>query len=252
MRFIIIEDEKLTAQDLESSINEVRPDYQLVKILPSVRAAINYLKGKSSIDLIFSDIQLTDGLSFEIFKKVDVDVPVIFCTAYNEYALNAFQVNGIAYILKPFTIESIEMGINKFERLTQQKDNKLAALLQYMENSIKPKANPSVLVHQGDKIIPVTLDDVAVVSLKNGIVKLHTFDKNEFIATETLEELANLNSPKFFRANRQFLVHHKAILNATRYFNRRLSLHLDIPFDEKIIISKEKSPLFLEWLAHKK
>jgi len=249
MRFLIIEDEKLTAKDLELSIKEIRPNFNLIKILPSVKSTITFLKTKPLIDLIFSDIQLTDGLSFEIFKKVEIEAPVIFCTAYDEYALNAFDVNGIAYILKPFTTETIETAIQKFEKLTQQKDNKLTALLQYIEQSIKPTTSPTVLVHQGEKIIPVSLDDIAVISLKNGIVRLHTFDKKVFIASESLEELDNLNNPNFFRANRQYLVHQKSIKNAARYFNRRLVLHLYISFDEKIIISREKKPAFLEWLV---
>ena len=209
------------------------------------------------IDLIYSQkekVQLVVENSSLRYNNLENEYRILKAQINPHFlfnALNAFQVNGIGYILKPFTIEAIELGIKKFETLTQQKDNQLAALLQYMEHSIKPKVNASILVHQGDKIIPVNLDNEAVVSLKNGIVKLHTFDKNEFVASETLEELVTLNSPKFFRANRQFLVHQKAIRNATRYFNRRLSLHLYIPFDEKIIISKEKAPVFLEWLAHR-
>lgn len=246
----LIEDEKLTAKDLESSVKEIRPEYNLIKTLPSVKSAIAFLKTKPLVDLILSDIQLTDGLSFEVFKKVQVEAPVIFCTAYDEYALNAFKVNGIAYILKPFTTEAIELSIEKFETLTQIKDNKLTALLKFMEQSIQTKPNPSMLVHQGEKIIPVNLDDVAIVSLKNGVVRLHTFDKMIYVVSESLEELEKLNIPDFFRANRQYLIHHKAIKNATRYFNRRLSLHLHFSFEEKIIISREKAPSFLEWLAN--
>ncbi len=249
MRILIIEDEKLTANDLAFSIKEVRPNFTVIKILTSVKSAINYLKKKPAIDLIFSDIQLTDGLSFEIFKAIEIEAPIIFCTAYDEYALNAFDVNGIAYLLKPFTTEAIKIAIEKFENLTQQKDNKLTKLLQYMEQSNNPKASPTILVYQGEKIIPVPFNDIALIYLENGIVKLHTFDNQVFVVSETLEELAKINHSDFFRANRQYLVHQKAIKNAAKYFNRRLVLHLDIPFDEKIIISKEKAPAFLDWLA---
>ncbi len=249
MRILIIEDEKLTANDLVFSIQEVRPNFTVIKILASVKSAITFLKTEPAIDLIFSDIQLTDGLSFEIFKAIEIDAPIIFCTAYDEYALNAFDVNGIAYLLKPFTTEAIKIAIEKFEKLTQQKDNKLTQLLQYMEQSNKPKASPSLLVYQGEKIIPVPFNDIALMYLKNGIVKLHTFDNQIFIASETLEELEKINDTNFFRVNRQYLVHQKAIKNAAKYFNRRLVLHLHIRFDEKIIISKEKAPVFLDWLA---
>ncbi len=249
MNYVIIEDEKLTAKDLEFSIKELRPNYTLLKKLPSVKSAVAYLRKKPPIDLVFSDIQLTDGLSFEVFKKVHISTPVIFCTAYDEYALNAFEANGIAYILKPFTKKNIETAINKFENLTQNKKNKLIELLKYFDQSNIAKTNNSVLIHQGEKIIPVNLNDVAVVSLKKGIVRLHTFKNEEFIASETLEEFEKLEYPNFFRANRQYLVQKKAIKNAVRYFNRRLVLHLNLSLNEKIIISKEKAPLFLKWLA---
>jgi len=249
MRVLIIEDEKLTANDLIFSIQEVRPSFTVTKILTSVKSAIKFLKTKPAIDVIFSDIQLTDGLSFEIFKAIEINVPIIFCTAYDAYALNAFNVNGIAYLLKPFTTEAIKIAIEKFENLTQQKDHKLTKLLQYMEQTKNPKVSPSILVYQGEKIIPVPFDDIALMYLKNGIVKLLTFDNKNYTVTQTLEELHKSNSSDFFRANRQVLVHHKAIKNAANYFNRRLVLHLQIPFEEKIIISKEKAPSFLEWLA---
>ncbi len=249
MRILIIEDEQLTANDFAFSIEELRPNITVINILTSVKSAITFLKTKPTIDLIFSDIQLTDGLSFEIFEAVEIDAPIIFCTAYDEYALNAFDVNGIAYLLKPFTTDAIKMAIEKFENLTQQKDNKLAKLLQYMEQSNKPKVSSTILVYQGEKIIPVSFNNIALVYLKNGLVKLRTFDNQIFIVSETLEELNKMKNSNFFRVNRQYLVHQKAIKNAAKYFNRKLILHLHIPFEEKIIISKEKAPAFLDWLA---
>lgn len=249
MRILIIEDEKITADDLVYCLKEVRPDFTLVKVLSSVKSAIAFLKIKPSIDLIFSDIQLTDGLSFEIFKAVEIEAPVIFCTAYDEYALNAFDANGIAYLLKPFTAETIEKAIEKFEKLTHRKDNKVARLLQFMEQSNTQKASLTILIYQGEKIIPVNFDDIALMYLQNGIVTIRTFSHQVFIASQSLEELEKIQHLDFFRANRQFLVHRKAIKNAAKYFSRRLVLHLNFPFDEKIIISKEKANDFLSWLA---
>ena len=248
MRILIIEDEKITAEDLAHSIKEVRVKFEVVKTVSSVKSGISFLKTQPLIDLIFSDIQLTDGLSFEIFEEVDVQVPVIFCTAYDEYALHAFEANGIAYLLKPFTTEAIEKAIQKFEKLTHQKDDKLTRLIQFMEHNVQ-KTSPSILIHQGEKIIPVNFDNVALLYLKNGVVKVQTFDKQIYTATENLEELNNIQFPDFFRANRQCLVHKKAIQSAAKYFNRRLVLHLNFPFEEKIIISKEKASAFLNWLT---
>jgi len=248
MKVLIIEDEKITADDLADSIMVVRPQYQILKSTSSIKGTLKFLKTQPDIDLIFSDIQLSDGLSFEIFKKVKVLVPVIFCTAYDEYALNAFETNGIAYLLKPFTKETIEKAIEKFENLSQQKDDKLVRLFEHLEQSKVQTSSPSVLIYQGEKIIPVKLDDVAVMQLENGIVKLHTFDHRKYAASETLEELNSFQHPDFFRVNRQHLVHRKAIKNASKYFNRKLVLNLKFPFQGEIIISKEKATPFLDWL----
>ena len=228
MRILIIEDEKITANDLEFCIQEVRPNFSVVNKLTSVKSAVSFLKTNPSIDLIFSDIQLTDGLSFEIFKKIKIDIPVIFCTAFDEYALNAFDANGIAYLLKPFSTETIEAAIVKFEKLTQQKDDKLSKLLQYMEQSNQQNTSPAILVYQGEKIIPIKFKDIALIHLKNGLVQLHTFDKQIYFASETLDELDNIKPLGFFRANRQCIVNKKAIKNAAKYLNRRLVLHFNL------------------------
>lgn len=249
MRILIIEDEKITADDLVHSIKQVRPDFKIIEALVSVKSTIAFLEKEPDIDLIFSDIQLTDGLSFDIFKKVKLNVPVIFCTAYDEYALNAFEANGIAYLLKPFTTESIQKAIEKFENFTHLKDDKLSRLIQFMEQSNVQNASPSLLIYQGEKIIPVNFDDIAVMYLQNGMVKLHTFDHQKYTASETLEELNKIEYPNFFRANRQFIINRNAIKSAAKYFNRKLVLHLKIPFAEKIIISKEKATSFLDWLS---
>jgi len=248
MRILIIEDEQLTADDLVHCIKSVRPHFEVLAIKTSVKSAISYLKTAPSLDLIFSDIQLTDGLSFEIFKTIPIDTPVIFCTAYDEYALNAFDANGIAYVLKPFTSDTIETAIGKFEKLTDSKDAKLTQLIQFMEQSQLRTSISSILVHEGEKIIPISFDNIALFYLKNSVVQLYTFNHQSFIVSESLEELELGQSNQFFRANRQCLINRKAVKNAARYFNRRLVLHLNIVFDDQIIVSREKASDFLEWL----
>lgn len=249
MKILIIEDEKITADDLARSLKAVRPQYEIVKSTTSIKNTIEFLQTEPILDLIFSDIQLSDGLSFDVFKKVEVTVPVIFCTAYDQYALKAFDANGIAYVLKPFSTESIEKALVKFESLTQQNHNKLSQLLQLMEQSRLQSANAALLIYQGEKIIPVNFEDIAVIYLQDGLVRLHTFDHQTYTASETLEELTRIQNPDFFRVNRQHLVHRKAIKNAAKYFNRRLVLQLTFPFKEKLIISKEKASSFLDWLS---
>jgi len=242
MKVLIIEDEPITADDLVSCIKEVRPNFSIVKQLKSVKEAIAFLQTKPAIDLVFSDVQLMDGLSFDIFKK-------IFCTAYDEYALNAFDANGIAYLLKPFSASTIETAIVKYEKLTQPRQDKLSKLLQFMEQLNQPEGDASILVYQGEKIIPINIADIALFYHRTGKVELYTFNKQHFTAIESLDYFNKLNLPYLFRANRQCLVNRKAIKNAEKYFNRKLVLNLSIPFKEQIIISKEKARLFLDWLV---
>ena len=250
MRILIIEDEKITSDSLIDSINEIRPDYTVVKVLPSVEEAKNYFKTYMNIDLIFSDIQLGDGLSFEIFKQVNTNIPVIFCTAYDEYALEAFNANGIAYILKPFSVQTVQSAINKFENLTYKNNNQISQLLKYLSNPPTQSSVKSILVYQKDRIIPVNTNDIAVMHLTNGIVKLYTFDNRTLLATQSLEDFEKLNIPHFFRANRQFLIHRKAVKEAVQHFNRKLLVSVTIKFSEEILISKEKIPAFFSWLSN--
>ena len=250
MRILIIEDEKITAENLSDSIKEARPDYIIQAMLGSVEEAKIYFKKEVNIDLIFSDIQLVDGLSFEIFKEIKINAPVIFCTAYDEYALEAFNANGIAYILKPFTVQTVQSAIDKFEHLTSKNNNQIVQLLNYLNNHPTQSSVKSILVYQKDKIIPVNINDIAIIYLTNGIVKLCTFDNRTLLATESLEDFEKLHIPHFFRANRQFLIHRKAVKEASLYFNRKLIVTVTIKFSEEILISKEKTPAFFSWLSN--
>lgn len=250
MNIIIIEDERFTAEDLAETITMVEPSAKIVAILYSVKEAINYLSTKNIPDLIFSDIQLGDGLSFEIFKSVNITAPVIFCTAYDEYALNAFKTNGIEYILKPFTSQTIENALKKYNILRQSfsaRVNQYDNLLEILLNREEPKS-ASILVHHKDKIIPVKFSDVALFYIENGIVNIFTTDKKTYSANKTMEELEQTAGKKFFRINRQCLLNRKVVINASYYFSRKLSINITIPFKETLTVSKEKMPQFLKWL----
>jgi len=252
MNIVIIEDEDLTAEDLADTLLEVEPEAKIQATLPSVKAAIAYFKQNPAPDLIFSDIQLGDGLSFEVFNAVDISKPVVFCTAYNEYALDAFRANGIDYILKPFSQDTIRKTLLKYKQLLTSfapPKPDYQALLQMLDNRLSQKPS-SVLVFQRDKIIPLPIDQIAVCYSQNLITHVLTFDQKKFTLNQNLEEMEAICGPQFFRANRQFLVHHKAIKEASQYFGRKLSVALNIPFTEEIIVSKAKSPLFLQWLSH--
>ena len=249
MKIVVIEDEKITADDLIENLLAVKPNYTIVKILKSISEALVFFQQQPEVDLIFSDIQLGDGLSFDIFKKVKINVPIIFCTAYNEYALEAFKANGIDYILKPFNIAEIKKAIEKFELLTNKNEVSINKLLEYLSIKQPTANNVSILVYQKDVIIPINNYDIAILQLNNGIVKLVTFNGTIYFTTQSLEEIEKLNLTFYFRANRQFVLHRKIVKDVVQHFNRKLLVRLAMPFDEEIFISKEKTPAFLAWLT---
>jgi len=251
MKIVIIEDEKLTADDLAETILKVVPDAKIISVLHSVSTAISWFLKNEDPDLIFSDIQLGDGLSFEIFKKISTTVPVIFCTAYDEYALKAFDANGIDYILKPFDQSTIEAAFNKYNNLKNkfsENSPTLDNIIRLFENK-KKHSQSSILVYHKDKIVPIRLEDIALFYIENEITHLITFDQKSYTINKTIEETEKISSVDFFRVNRQFLVNRNTIKEASQYFARKLSLTLTIPFKETITVSKLKVPEFLSWLS---
>lgn len=253
MKIAIIEDEKLTAEDLAETILKVEPKAQIIASLSSVKEAILYFSKNEKPDLIFSDIQLGDGLSFEIFKAVSVLTPVIFCTAYDEYALNAFKANGIDYILKPFTKKIIANALHKYKELRNnfsRTASNYETILELFGNR-NDRQDASVLVYIKDKIIPIKTNDIALFYIENEIAHFITFNQNTYTVNKTLEELETITGGNFYRANRRYLINRKAIKDASQYFHRKLVINLSIPFTSKepITVSKVKVTDFLTWLT---
>jgi two-component system response regulator LytT len=252
MNVVIIEDEQIVADDLELNIAQLLEEPVSIVQLHSVREATSYFKGNPSTDLIFSDIQLGDGLSFEIFIAAPISAPVVFCTAYNEYALDAFKANGIDYILKPFTTQTLHHAIQRYGQLRKvfsgDQTSQYNTLMQLLSGR-ETQRSSSILVYHQDKIIPIMLDDIAMFYLDNEVTRLFTFSGKTFYPNKNLDELEKLSGSSFFRANRQFLVCRKAIVDVSSFFSRKLSLNLKVPFSEKVIVSKGKAAQFLSWLA---
>jgi two-component system, LytTR family, response regulator LytT len=249
MKIVIIEDEAITAKDLCRTISIVRPSAQIVTVLSSIEEADIFLSEASSFDLIFSDIQLTDGLSFAIFKKFSIQAPIIFCTAYDAYWLEAFKVNGIDYILKPFTNETVEAALLKYENLKKQFSNSFdfTKLLAFIE---QPTAKRNaVLVRHRDTIIPVSIDQIALFYINENTNYAYGFNGQKHLISENLEQLENELGKSFFRANRQYLINRAAVKNAIHHFNRKLLVELTIPFPEQILVGKLKTTAFTEWLV---
>jgi two-component system, LytTR family, response regulator LytT len=251
MKIVIVEDEKPTAKDLAQTIIGIEPNTEIVKMIHSVEDGIEYFQSNPPIDLIFSDIQLGDGLSFKIYESVNNHAPIIFCTAFNEYALEAFKTAGIDYLLKPFSKATVTKALEKYQKLktTLAKPSPdFSNLLKELEKSIYKKS-PSVVIYQGDKIIPLDGASVALFFIENENTYAYTFDQKKFLVNEKMDKLESTFSQNFFRANRQFLINRKAVKDAAHSFNRKISVNLTVPFKEEIQIGKLKVTEFLEWLA---
>ncbi|MBL4561383.1 MAG: response regulator transcription factor [Labilibaculum sp.] len=252
LKVVIIEDEEFTAKDLFNTIKKIDNDIEIVTTLFSVEEALEFFKTNDNFDLIFSDIQLPDGLSFDIYKAVKIKVPVIFCTAFDKYALAAFDANGIDYLLKPFNKLSVSKALDKYMALKsnfRMPETKLDRLMQKLEDQISHQSN-SVIVYQGDKILPIETNQIAIFYLEDGYVFALTFDSKKYILTQNLEELENLCGNIFFRANRQHLVNRKSIIDASKYFNRKILINLTVNYPEQILVGKLKNASFLQWLAN--
>jgi two-component system, LytTR family, response regulator LytT len=251
MNIVIIEDEQITADDLANTILKLTRDAHIVAKLNSVEHAIAWFKKNEHPDLIFSDIQLGDGLCFEIFKSQPITTPVVFCTAYDEFALTAFKANGIDYILKPFDEEAIANALNKYKELERRffaKSSQIDNIFELFEDRKRQKKG-SILVYHKDKILPVRVDDIALFYLENEISYMITLDQKSYTINKPLDELEKIAGADFYRANRQHLINRKAIKEASQYFARTLAVTLTIPFKETIKINKVKVPDFLNWLS---
>jgi two-component system, LytTR family, response regulator LytT len=252
MKIIIIEDEPLTAESLIDTILLIDSTISIVKVLHSVKQATLYFESAPEpVDLIFSDIQLGDGLSFEIFSALKIDIPIIFCTAYDEYALEAFDANSIHYILKPFDKKGIEKAFAKYKNLRSNSASTSASSMELLFKLIEEKYKPrsqSLLVYRGEKIIPIKTSDIAYFFLRNEAVYLTSFDHKQYTVNVNLDTIEAQLDSTFYRANRQFIINRSAVKEVSHDLGRKLIVELTLPCKEQIIISKAKSPEFMLWL----
>ena len=254
LNIAIIEDEPATARNLKFILQDIDAEINVMAILPSVSASVEWIKKhQKDCELIFMDIRLSDGLSFEIFEKVKVTLPVIFLTAYNDFALKAFKANGIDYILKPYDEEEVGKALDKYYSLSKGKsENENHSELSEVIESIKiatASYRKSFLVQHRDKLIPLDVTKISWFFTENELVYAYTFENNKFIIDFTLEQLQKQLDPKlFYRANRQYVVNKQAIQDIEFYFNGRLALNILPKLKEPIIISKAKAPEFKAWM----
>ena len=261
MKTVIIEDEKAAVRNLTSLLNEVKPEAEIIAILDSINSTIEWFGIHPMPELVFMDIHLADGSAFEIFDHISITCPIIFTTAYDEYALRAFKVNSIDYLLKPIGKEDIEHAFEKLDKDTipengSRRENKEEELL-HLIHSLKKQENYKthfLIPIKGDKLLPVSIDMIQLFYIKDCQVKAVLTDGMEYNFSLTLDELVDcLNPSLFFRVNRQFLISREAIKDIDLWFNSRLSINLrHSRMTEKILVSKARVAEFKEWFSSKK
>lgn len=251
MNIIIIEDEKPSARLLQRKVEKL--GFQITTLLHSVEEAINWFQNNSHPDLIFLDIQLSDGLSFEIFDAVDIKSAIIFTTAYDEYALRAFKLNSIDYLLKPIDEDDLEVAVNKFKA----RQPKAEVLSLDFETIKKMLVNPEVKTYKkrftiktGQHLKMINIDEVECFYSENKGTYLHTLDNRNYLLDGTLEQLEMELDPKdFFRVSRKFIIPMKAIKDILVYSNSRLKVILPTYKEDEVIVSREKVSDFKNWIA---
>ena len=249
MKIVIIEDEIVAAQQLDRLINQIRPEYTVITALQTIGESVKWFEQNATPDLVFMDIHLADGSSFAIFDKTQIECPVIFTTAYSEHALEAFEVNGIDYLLKPINKERLAQAIVKFEKFGESRAD--SEIISKLIATIKDKQSQSkshFLIPYKDRLVPLAVQDIAYVTAEFKIARVVTCNSQSYSIDFSLEELMKqLDSHEFFRANRQYIVAHKAINDLSVWFGGKLSVNLKVPVEERIIVSKAKVPDFKEW-----
>ncbi len=249
MKAVIIEDETVAVNSLKAVLaqNAVTP-IEVVAELESIEESVEYFSHCETPDIIFMDIHLADGSAFKIFEHVDIKAPVIFTTAYDEYALQAFEVNSIDYLLKPVTVSALERALNKLRHFNLEERE---AHIQNTNDAFHPKNNlKSLLIMLPDKFYPLPVEDIYYFYTLQEKVTAYTADGKQHPVDRTLDALSEQLDPKlFFRANRQFIISRKAIKDVDLWFGSRLAVNLVLPVPERIVISKIKSPFFKKWIS---
>jgi len=252
MKVLIIEDEAPAFRRLEKILHEIDPAIEILEVFDSVEDSVGYLKNHGTPDLVFMDIQISDGVSFQIFDQVELKCPVIFTTAYDEYMLKAFKVNSIDYLLKPIKKEELEAALGKYKSLHNTTSVPTADSLHEIISQIKLGGDPyksRFLVKQGDKMLSIKSRDIVCFQSKHGIVHIATKNEKSYLSDFTLDDLMNQLDPSvFYRANRQFIIHIDYIHTVHKYFKGKLMIELDHFNGDQIIVSTEKATSFKNWM----
>ena len=258
MKVLIIEDEELAVKKLRKTLNAVDESAEVVGVADSIRSSVNWLQNNPSPDIILMDIELCDGQSFEIFDKVDVKSTVIFTTSYDEFALKAFKVNSVDYLLKPVQKDDLHVAIEKYKKLkTLYKDSNESPVFN-IENLVKElqqkmqgkEYRKRFLVKQAQKLVSIETDQIAYFYSDGRLNFFKTFDNKKFVVDYTMDELEEMLDPeKYFRISRSFYVSINSVDQIHDYFGNRLMLYLKPQVDKEALVSRERVSDFKRWLG---
>ncbi len=258
MRVFIIEDEELAQKKLQKTLQSVDATAQVVGVADSIRSSVDWLQSNPAPDLILMDIELADGQSFEIFDKIEVKSTVIFTTSYDEFALKAFKVNSVDYLLKPIQKEDLQAALDKLKNLkayygthTESPALNVDSLVKELQQKLQPKDfRKRFLVKHAQKLLSIEIDEIAYFYSDGRLNFFKTFDNKKFVVDYTMDELeCMLNPDKYFRISRSFYVSVGCIDQIHDYFGNRLLLHLKPAVDKESIVSREKVSDFKKWMG---
>lgn len=257
MKILIVEDEELAVKKLQKTLFSVDESAEVVAVTDSIKGTVEWLQSNQAPDLILMDIELSDGQSFEIFNLMPVRTPVIFTTSYDEYALKAFKVNSIDYLLKPIQKEELQAALDKFKQMNAaasadpNADVNISNLIKELQQKLQPKEyRKRFLVKQAQKLVSIDVNDIAYFYSDGRLNFFKTGDNKKYVVDYTMDELEDMLDPdKYFRTSRSFYVSVDCIDQIHDYFGNRLLLHLSPVVDKEVLVSREKVMDFKRWMG---
>jgi len=253
MKVLIVEDEDLAVRKLQKTLAGVDETIEVVGVAESIKSTVDWLQQHPSPDLILMDIELADGQSFEIFKLTEVKSPVIFTTSYDEYALKAFKVNSVDYLLKPIQQEELQAALNKYKKMKGENKTDLSidSLVKELQQKLQPKEyRKRFLVKHAQKLVSIEVEDIAFFYSDGRLNFFKTNDNRKFVVDYTMDELEDMLDPdQYFRISRSFYVSVNSIDKIDDYFGNRLILQLKPVVDKEALVSREKVTDFKKWMG---
>lgn len=249
MRAIIIEDEKLSAEHLSNLLKRIDTSIEIIAHFDSVKKSINEFQKGIKADILFVDVHLADGLSFDIFSSIYIDTPIIFTTAYDEYAIKAFKLNSVDYLLKPIGISDLRNAIEKLNKINNKQQSSIIENIANAYLNLNKQYKNRFMVKMGDSIVSIKTEDVFHFIAEDGITLMVTSNNKRYPIDYTLDQLEGMVSPDlFFRINRKVLISMNSIQKVSLYFNSRLKINSDILEEDAAIVSRERVNDFKTWL----